>query len=211
MLPLPMLQLLEPTLNTVLALDPATASRLPALAGKPLRVQIQPFASTVTLTVIDGQLRFAGPDEVAAITLSGSLADFLQAAVNQGELSAGSLQVQGDVGAAQRWQQFFTDLQPDWEEQLARALGDVAGPQVARFLRSLAAWLRQAVQQLQRSGIDYLQEESRVLVAPAELQAFLAEVDRLRDDAERLLQKSRLQGLGQQPRDLQRQDAGAKW
>lgn len=201
MLPLPMLQLLEPALNKMLALDPATQTRLPALQGKPLRVQIQPFAGTVTLAVIDGQLRFASPEEPAAITLTGSLADFLQAATNQGELSAGSLQVQGDVGAAQRWQQFFTDLQPDWEEQLARTLGDIAGPQLARFLRSLAAWLQQAVQQLQRSSVEYLQEESRLLVAPAELQAFLAEVDRLRDDTARLLQKAR----------LEIPDTGAKW
>jgi ubiquinone biosynthesis accessory factor UbiJ len=195
MLPLPMLQMLEPMLNKVLALDPATASRLPALEGRPLRVLLQPVNLGVTLKVEQAQLRFASEDEMAAITLTGSMQDFAQAALNRGELSAGSLQVQGDVGAAQRWQQFFTDLQPDWEEELAKALGDVMGPQVAKLLRATASWLRSAMSTLQQTGVEYLQEEARMLVAPAELQSFLAEVDRLRDDAERLLHKARLQGF----------------
>lgn len=195
MLPLPMLQLLEPALNKMLALDPATAVRLPALAGKPLKVVLTPLNSGITLKVDNHLLRFAGNDEPAAITLTGSLQDFLQAAANRGELAAGSLQVQGDVGAAQRWQQFFTDLQPDWEEELSKYLGDIAGPQLASLLRAFSGWLKQALAQVQQTGVEYLQEESRMLVAPAELQAFLAEVDRLRDDAERLLQKARLQGV----------------
>ena len=195
MLPLPMLQLLEPALNKVLALDPASAVRLPALTGKPLKVVLSPLNSSITLKVDNNQLRFAGNDEPAAITLTGSMQDFLQAAANRGELAAGSLQVQGDVGAAQRWQQFFTDLQPDWEEELSRYLGDIAGPQLANVLRAVTAWLKQALLQVQQTSVEYLQEESRMLVAPAELQAFLAEVDRLRDDAERLLQKARMQGV----------------
>ena len=195
MLPLPMMQLLEPALNKVLALDPATAVRLPALAGKPLKVVLTPLNSSITLKVDGNQLRFAAADEPAVITLTGSLQDFLQAAANRGELAAGSLQVQGDVGAAQRWQQFFTDLQPDWEEELSKYLGDIAGPQLANVLRAVTAWLKQALTQFQQTGVEYLQEESRMLVAPAELQAFLSDVDRLRDDAERLLQKARLQGV----------------
>ena len=195
MLPLPMLQLLEPALNKVLALDPASAVRLPALTGKPLKVVLSPLNSSITLKVDNNQLRFAGNDEPAAITLTGSMQDFLQAAANRGELAAGSLQVQGDVGAAQRWQQFFTDLQPDWEEELSKYLGDIAGPQLANVLRAVTAWLKQALTQFQQTGVEYLQEESRMLVAPAELQAFLSDVDRLRDDAERLLQKARLQGV----------------
>lgn len=196
MLPLPMLQMLEPMLNKLLALDPASASRLPLLHGKPLRIVLQPLGSALTLAVVDGQLRFLAADAVAAITLTGSLQDFLQAAGNRGELSAGSLQVQGDVGAAQRWQQFFTDLQPDWEEELSKYLGDIAGPQLAAVLRSISSWLQQALRQLQQTGVEYVQEEARLLVPPAELQQFLTEVDRLRDDAERLLQKARLQGVG---------------
>lgn len=196
MLPLPMLQMLEPMLNKLLALDPASAGRLPLLHGKPLRIVLQPVASALTLAVVDGQLRFLATDAVAAITLTGSMQDFLQAASSRGELSAGSLQVQGDVGAAQRWQQFFTDLQPDWEEELSKYLGDIAGPQLAAVLRSISSWLQQALRQLQQTGVEYAQEEARLLVPPAELQQFLTEVDRLRDDAERLLQKARLQGLG---------------
>jgi len=196
MLPLPMLQLLEPALNKVLALDPATATRLPALERRPLRVVLTPLSLTLTLKVENGQLRFAGEAETPAVILSGSLHDFTQAALSRGELAAGSLQVQGDAGAAQRWQQFFTDLQPDWEEELSHYLGDIAGPQLAALLRSVSVWLTSAQNQLQQTGVEYLQEESRMLVAPAESQAFFADVDRLRDDAERLLQKARLQGCG---------------
>lgn len=200
MLPLPMLQLLEPVLNKVLALDPATASRLPSLAGRPLRVVLLSSSAaamnlTLTLKVENDQLRFASAEDAAAITLSGSLQDFAQAALNRGELAAGTLQVQGDVGAAQRWQTFFADLQPDWEEELSKYLGDIIGPQLAAILRSLSSWLKAALIQLQETGVEYLQEEARLLVAPAELQAFMTDVDRLRDDAERLLQKARLQNL----------------
>ncbi len=192
MIPLPLLKLLEAPLNRVLALDPASAPRLRALNGKALAVEL-PFGRYV-FEAVDDRLGFADDSVTPAITLRGSVADFLQLAQSNGQ-QAGAVQVQGDVGAAQKWQQFFADLQPDFEAPLAGLLGDVAAPLIVNVLRALQNWGRQAAAAAQAAAVEYVQEEARLVVSRAELAQFAGAVDVLRDDAERLLARARARGL----------------
>jgi ubiquinone biosynthesis protein UbiJ len=65
-------------------------------------------------------------------------------------------------------------------------IGDVAARQVANFARGLLDWGRRAGGSLATSVAEYLQEEGRDLPTRTETEEFLADVDRLRDDTERL-------------------------
>jgi ubiquinone biosynthesis protein UbiJ len=65
-------------------------------------------------------------------------------------------------------------------------IGDVAARQVAGFARGLLDWGRKAGDSLATNVSEYLQEEGRDLPTRTETEEFLADVDRLRDDAERL-------------------------
>ena len=68
----------------------------------------------------------------------------------------------------------------------ARALGPIMGPQVARVLREGLRGSVVLAKGLARDGADFLTEESRDLVAKAELEAFYDDVDTLRERVERL-------------------------
>ena len=59
--------------------------------------------------------------------------------------------------------------------------------------RRTVATMRDSAQALVQDGAEYLREESRDLVAPAEIDAFLDDVDALRERAERL--EARVQRL----------------
>ena len=75
---------------------------------------------------------------------------------------------------------------PDFEEAFARAFGDVAGVPLARAVRAGFDWSRESAQALARDGAEFLRDETRDVVAPAEVDAFLDEVDELRERVGRL-------------------------
>ncbi|MCW0417481.1 Ubiquinone biosynthesis accessory factor UbiJ [Xanthomonas sacchari] len=60
------------------------------------------------------------------------------------------------------------------------------GVQVANAARSALQQARRSAQDLAQSAAEYVTEESRDVVARAELEAFYDDVDVLRDDIERL-------------------------
>jgi ubiquinone biosynthesis protein UbiJ len=65
----------------------------------------------------------------------------------------------------------------DIEEGLSRWVGDIAAHQIGRALRGVAGWGDRAAQTMAANVREYLQEESRDLIARPELQAFSAGVD----------------------------------
>jgi ubiquinone biosynthesis protein UbiJ len=87
---------------------------------------------------------------------------------------------------ALKFRELLAQAQPDFEEELARVIGDVAARQVANFARGFLDWGRKAGGSLSTNVVEYLQEEGRDLPTRTETEEFLADVDRLRDDTERL-------------------------
>ena len=87
---------------------------------------------------------------------------------------------------AQRFQGLLQQAQPDFEEELSRAIGDVAAHQVANVARGFLDWGRRAVDSLSTNVAEYLQEEGRDVPARVELEEFLESVDQLREAADRL-------------------------
>jgi ubiquinone biosynthesis protein UbiJ len=96
------------------------------------------------------------------------------------------LDISGDAELARRVEKLLRDFQPDIEEAFAQTFGDVLGVPLARALHRAFGWSRESVQALAQDTADYLREESRDLIAPAEMEQFLDDVDALRERAERL-------------------------
>jgi ubiquinone biosynthesis protein UbiJ len=115
---------------------------------------------------------------IALLALAGPRAE--------GALRGGGVRIEGEAEVAQRFRELLAEAQPDFEEELARVVGDVAARQVSNFARGLFDWGRRASDSLAGSMAEYLQEEGRDLPTRTEVEEFLAGVDRLRDDAERL-------------------------
>lgn len=174
-----------------LALDPELSRKLRALEGRSLGVTMAGPDLSVTLAVDDRKLTASpGLAENVSASVRASPGAFLALAASGGASAVGRLSIDGDAETARRFQDFFRELDPDWEEALTRLLGDVAGFQASRLLRQGAQWLRFAGESLAEQTSEYVREESRQLVTHPEMEAFLDDVDDLRDDAERLLQRA---------------------
>lgn len=65
-------------------------------------------------------------------------------------------------------------------------LGDIAASRAAQFVQTLHTWRTQAVQSLGRNLAEYAVHEQAVLADPFAVRTFIAEVDGLREDADRL-------------------------
>ncbi len=98
----------------------------------------------------------------------------------------GRLHVSGDAELAQRLQRLTAGFDPDWQQPFVAAFGEVIGVQVANATAAALRGARDTAVGLTRSGAEYVTEESRDVVARAELAAFNDDVDALRDDVERI-------------------------
>lgn len=178
---------LNRTFRQLLALDLRARERLRPMEGRVLGVRLEGPDVAFRLMVAERRLEaLPGLGDDAGATVSATPGAFLAAAASGGKISVGQFAISGDADTARRFQEFFSALEPDWEEALTRVFGDVIGFQAARALRGGLDWLRQAGRSLAENVSEYLREESRQLLTRPELEEFLDQVDELRDDVARL-------------------------
>jgi ubiquinone biosynthesis accessory factor UbiJ len=94
--------------------------------------------------------------------------------------------IRGDAEIAARYRELLLLARPDWEEELSRRVGDLPARRLSLAARSAFGWLRQSAATAARNLAEYLEEESRDLVSGAELSEFIADVDALRETADRV-------------------------
>jgi ubiquinone biosynthesis protein UbiJ len=187
---------LEAALNRALALDPETRDGLRALDGQCVALTLEPLAAGgAPLSVqvrVDGERLAVGPvdderepDLGVRSTLAGLLAQ-LPMFRRDDAPPVGRMKLSGDAELARRLQQLATRFDPDWQQPFAAVFGDVLGVQVANALAAALKHARDAGRDFAGATAEYVTEESRDVVARAELDAFHDEVDALRDDAARL-------------------------
>jgi ubiquinone biosynthesis protein UbiJ len=183
-------RVLEAALNRLIDLDAETKARIGELDGRALAVDFGAGLPGMRLAVERGRLRvgpaFAGPSALRVAATPGSLLTLALSRGTDRGLPAGRVDIAGDAEFARRLEQIATRFQPDFDEAFARAFGDVAGVRLARALRQGLAWSQRSARALAADAAEFLTEEGRDLVARAELEGFLDEVDALRERADRL-------------------------
>lgn len=182
---------LQQTINGLLAMDPAALAALAELHGRTIRVEIG--GAGLALNFVpgrDGRLQVLGRIEGEPdCTLSGSPLDLMRAGDPEqgaGKLFAGRVRMHGDQATAQTFGAALGGLDIDWEEQLSRLIGDIAAHEVGRAARAATREVRRVRDASTDTLSDYLTEESRLLPHRFEVEAFLGDVDTLRDDVARL-------------------------
>ena len=181
---------LEAALNRAVALDDETQQRLKALNGRAIAIDFSGVGVAMRIAVENDRLQ-VGPAFAADadLKLRASPASFLAMAFRRGEstaLPAGKVEISGDAELARRIEKLVRNFQPDIEEAFTRVFGDVIGYQIAQAFKRAFDWSRESAKNLLQDSADFLRDESRDLVAPAEMEQFLDEVDTLRDDTDRL-------------------------
>lgn len=199
-----LLAVVEQALNRYIALDPEGAAGLDALAGRIIAIELEGFGTRVTVIPVERGLQLFGAyDAEADCVIRGTplgLARMGMAERKETQLISGEVQIEGDNALAQAFSAALARLDIDWEEQLARMIGDPFAHQVGNQVRAAERWSRRTSESMTANLSEYLQEERRLLPTRYEVDAFLAQVDTLRDDMERIAARvERLSGQTAEP------------
>jgi ubiquinone biosynthesis protein UbiJ len=180
-------------LESILNRNVAESRRAQALArqldGRVMSLTVEGTPLAFFFRADGGRLAIAARhDGPADASLSGTPLALLALAGPraQGTLRSGGVRIEGDAEVAQKFRDLLEQAQPDFEEELARVIGDVAAHRLANVARDVLGWGRKAAGSFTGSVVEYLQEEGRDLPTRVEVDEYLEGVDRLRDDTERL-------------------------
>jgi ubiquinone biosynthesis protein UbiJ len=185
------LQSVEALLNRQIDASTPAREALARLEGRSFAVVLEggqkPLMRLHLLAAREG-LRLSIGDSPADATVRGSPASLLR--LLGGRAEGGHHQpgvnVEGDATVVQSFEQLFRHARPDVEAELTRLLGPLSAHYAVHAARTVFATGQRVWETLTRSTGEYLVEESRDVVGRAELDAFHHDVDRLRDDVERV-------------------------
>ncbi len=182
-----LLWLAERALNRQIAQSTAARDLLASLQGRTFTVLVRGTNLRCTLRAEQDRLVLDAEASAGTATLRAAPLDLLKlmGATGLAGLKGTHADLTGDLSVAERYADLLKLTRPDLEEDLAGWIGDIPAHALGQAAQGAAAWLRRAARTVTRDTAEYLQEERRLLPAPLEVQAFYAEVDRLRDDVDR--------------------------
>ncbi|MDI4661818.1 MULTISPECIES: SCP2 sterol-binding domain-containing protein [Cobetia] len=176
----------ERTLNQLLARDPASTSRLNALAGRRLLVRVERPAFDLLVhfdlqglhllrlpqaNESDGDVVVELDMETAAALLSGESIERL--------MFEGRLAVRGRIHLLESARDLVMDLDLDWEGALSEWFGEAPGHSLANGLRSLGRFGLISRRELELDLREYLTEEARWLPGQAQMRVARDELTEL--------------------------------
>lgn len=185
--------------------DPEVAGRLQALEGKNLVFHLTDLKKE--FLVAPGQEGVVVVDHIEneSIEITArvqadvvTLLNIALGAKYQPLLENGSVYVQGDFEAVRQMGRIFRDVEIDWEEIAAPCVGDVLAHQLGTCLGHASSYKRRSIKNFLLDVSEYLQEESRVMPARAEIERFLKDATSLETDIGHL--EARIDRLGKTDR-----------
>jgi ubiquinone biosynthesis accessory factor UbiJ len=187
----PLLRPFEALVNRNLRASTPARALLATLAGRSFAIQVE--------TPVGGRLvrlRLAASAEGLSITTGDGPVDAsvtgsplglaaLLAGRGEGRFTAAGVVITGDAEVAAAFEKLLYHARPEFEEELARLVGDVPAHYAARAAKGAVEWGRRALGSLARNVGEYLVEEGRDVVPGPELEAFHSGIDRIREDVDR--------------------------
>lgn len=187
----------ETAFNRYLSLDPEALPRLADMEGKIIAIEIKGLNECLYLFPgDDGIMVLSDFDGDADTTLSGTPLALAKLSLSEDAaavLFSGDVTISGDTRLGHRFKKILAQVDIDWEEQLSKVVGDIAAHQVGNALRGFGQWFDRSKHSMELDAGEYLQEESRLLPARAEIERFIHQVDELRESVDRL--QARMQKL----------------
>jgi ubiquinone biosynthesis protein UbiJ len=174
-------------LNRLLDAEPEARARLAPFAGEVVELRAPPFPALTFTLLPGGKVEAGGAEPTLVVTLKPG---FLAALAKGEDHLMRALEVSGNAPLASELMWLARHLRqvlPEIaEEDLSRAVGDVAARRLAQGASDFFAWQADAARRLAASFADYATEEKRMVVGRAEHDDFAAAVSALRDALERL-------------------------
>ncbi len=193
----PLTSLLNRAAQEVLDIDQESRDRLAALGEHLFCIELTVPVMSIYLQTDAAGMQFYDSGELSSepqvvVTLRGSLPAFARLGrlgADSGVLSDGEIEMSGDAELGQALQKVLADLDIDWEEILSRSIGDTAAHKIANLAQQMSGWAQQVGESARRNTADYLTEEKRILPSDTGMEDFVADLDKLRADVDRLEQQ----------------------
>lgn len=176
----------EKMVNKVLSLDEEILASLETLTGKIFEIDVQNTDIRIFILPSGEGITLASEYEGKADVAIKGRPSALLGMITAEKIGAGNIEINGNVGLAQKFQSILKNIDVDWEEYLSHFVGDITAHNVGNFLRGMS---RFAIATGKTIGLDiseYLRYEKEALLDKSELDEFNHTVDKLRNDVERL-------------------------
>jgi len=190
MLPLP--PPIQAAINHLLGQAAWAREKLIPFAGHAAQIKLPPFEAAFVVTP-DGSIAAPPADATLEVTIALPATTPLLALQGKDAVMRAA-RIEGSAEFAQSLGFVIRNLRWDAEEDLSRLVGDVAAHRIVRGGKEFVAWQQQAAQNFAANLAEYFTEEQPLVAKKADLNAFSADVDRMRDDVARL--EKRLQLIG---------------
>ena len=184
---------IEAALNAYLKLDPDYKKKLKPLCDKVIEIEFigidEPMNTLHILPDHSGiriMYQYAGE---ADTLIKGTPLAIMQMGIagnNTNFIFSGDVSITGDLELGQELKRMLVNLDIDWAEWLAKICGDFVAHKSGNLARTTYHWGQQAVDIIAQDVADYLQQENDQLPYGDNIRQFLADVDQLRDDVDRM-------------------------
>ena len=189
-----LLKPIELVLNTALAQDVETKAKLEQFDQRCIAITISDLNKTINASVVQQQLHLSlNSDQSADLTITGKALTLVKLGSDPESLFSADIDINGNVQFAKQLRDLLEGFDFDWEAQLARFTGDSLAYPIAHGIRKVAIWAKNTHNSLQESTAEYLKEEVRILPDKSHINDYMAEIDRLRANSDRL--EARIQRL----------------
>jgi ubiquinone biosynthesis protein UbiJ len=190
MLPLP--PPIQAAINHVLGQAAWAREKLMPFAGHAAQIKLPPFEAAFLITT-DGSISAPPPEAELEVSISLPATTPLLALQGKDAVMRAA-RIEGSAEFAQALGFVIRNLRWDAEEDLSRLVGDVAAHRIVKGGKEFAAWQQQAAQNFAANLAEYFTEEQPLIAKQADIAAFSADIDRLRDDVARLEKRLALLG-----------------
>ena len=181
---------LESAFNHYLSLDAEALAKFADMEGRVIAIEIIGLDETLFIFPAADEFMILGNfDGEADTTLTGSPMALARLGMSDDAASilfAGEVKISGDTRLGNQFKKILSQMDIDWEEQLSRYVGDVVAHQLGNMARDFVGWFKRSQSSLLLDVGEYLQEESHLIPANAELNKFIRDVDLLREGVDRL-------------------------
>ena len=177
-------------MNKSLSYDLISVKKLDSFDDKVIKVELDstPFVFYIKIHQRQVSISKSYTGDISTTIKGTPLALF---AMNSEQPISGvkSVEIHGDANTGQFFAKWLKGLKPDWEEAWCELLGDSMGVRVSNVVKGVLDFGKRFKDSMVRNTSEYLVEESRDLIAPAEMEDFLDDVDDLKADTARLEQQ----------------------
>jgi ubiquinone biosynthesis protein UbiJ len=186
-------KILSNAINKLIQYDPNSIKKLKPLAGKKVKITIQPINQSIVLLLQDETIVISTDDNIEVdTTISGKPTALFAMSTNQHIPGLDGVGINGDASTGQFVADFLKNLRPDWEDAWCDLLGEVPGYHVSQLIKTLSSAGKSFVDSVRNSSKEFLLEENRELISVHEMEDFLDQVDDLSADVTRLEKKLQL-------------------